>query len=101
MKACGRRDAHGPCPSHAPAPACAHCGNPDVLRPVHMTAYCRPCVAALARIAGDPLSASMSVVARLEDASLDVLRLSAGAAWSWTASWPSTGDLRTLTGRTA
>lgn len=101
MRACGRTDPHSGCPIHRPEPECQHCGSPAIVRPVHMTAYCRPCVAALARIAGDPLSASMSVVARLEDASLDVLRLSAGAAWSWTASWPATGDLRTLTGRTA
>lgn len=101
MRACTRTDPHT-CPSHQPVPACRHCGAPDVIRgDGGMTLTCARCVAALARIAGDPLSASMSVVARLEDASLDVLRLSAGAAWSWTASWPATGDLRTLTGRPA
>lgn len=100
MRACGRRDAHA-CTTHAPVPVCAHCGSPDVIRPVHMTACCRPCVASLARIAGDPLSAAMAVVARMEDASLDVLRLSDGAAWAWTATWPATGDLRTLEGRLA
>ena len=100
MRACSRRDPHT-CPSHAPQPTCAHCGNPDVLRPIQMTAVCRPCVAALGRIAGDPMTAAPAVWQRLEDASLDVLRLAAGGYWSWTATWPAAGDLRTLAGRTA
>lgn len=96
-RACGRIDPH-PCTAHSPTPMCRHCGAPDVIRDDGgMTLVCPRCVAALTRIAGDPLSASMVVVARMLVTSLDVLDLVSGA-WRWTAQWPTTGDLRTLRG---
>jgi hypothetical protein len=76
-----------------PMVRCAHCGAPDPIRgDGEQRLVCSRCVAALARIADSPAAAHPSVVARLLTRSLDVVHVNGMRAWTWTASWPGTGD---------
>jgi hypothetical protein len=65
---------------------CGLCGSPDAITG-DGAPRCAPCVAALTRIAADPRSTDPRVLRRLEDRSLDVVRLT-GGRWVWTALWP-------------
>ena len=95
-------------------PSVCACGNPDVVTDDGPVLTCRPCLAAMARIAADPASAHPAVLEHLQAQSLDVVALTvvvdrtewwsepvARPVWFWTSQWPRKGDHTLMRGGVA